>query len=580
MRKLICTLLAIAALAADYALPQGVATRQTFWVTTKSDEARTLFFRAWDEGNRGNRTGAVELLGRVVQLDSAFGLARLMYARLGTGTATPQERVANFERALLDAAANSQVEGLVARSISALYATPPANMLPAADPFVALLPTGQTLIRWNAARATARMLADSAARIVPDDPYVAYYRTAISDSTEVDADLRRFASRFPSFAVVHHTIAQRKQMAGDTAGADLSMREYLRLAPTAAHAHYSYGRLLLETQRASESIPHFAQALRIDSTAALHWEAMGSALSATGNYPDAVRHLRRAIAIEPAAGARYRILANIHLAANRPDSAIVEYNRSVAALPAYMPAYNGLAGVHAKAGSFDDAIEAYRLQSERTASPAARTVPLTNAAHVMVMAGKWSEALTSLEQVVRMAEQIDASGAAGLVQFRDMGLIAAVFGDSARAKAWFVRWSGAMNASLVNSTGLRAANVTPSLRTAILTQAFAGSLQDAKANAAKYENMVAESVPVDRAYHLETLAVIAVLEGDLALAKRELDSAGSAALLGKAIYADALNRAGRVAEARAIRDEVLGAPFPFTLSAHYAIAIAKVRAIR
>jgi tetratricopeptide (TPR) repeat protein len=546
-------------------------------VSTRSEEARAAFFMAWDEGNRGNRSRASVLATEAVRMDPGFGLARVLHSRVAPGAINTQERTDDMDRGVSDAALGSLAEGYVARAIREMYSAAGTSMFPSASQGLDGLLSGRPLLNSNLARINARQLLDSVMQFVPDDPYVAYLRLALADPVQLDEGLVTMVRRFPEFPIAHHTMALRRQLVGDTSGAEAAMREYVRRAPLQAHAHYSLGAMLIEFRRPQDALAHYQQALNLDSTSALHWAGVGEVSSLLGNHAAATTHLRRAVQIAPANADGYTLLAEAHLRAALPDSAIAVYRTLLQLQPGSAAAYGGIAGVYVKMERYDEASATYREQAAAAVSPMARNPAQRSAALVHVLAGEPARAVSALQELVADIQQSDSRG--GVVQYRDMALIEATFGDRAQVPTLLQSAERLVALIAQGGGGTRPANQAPPLRAAALAHALSGSIQEARRIASQLEPIAAAVGATAVAQYHEILAVVAVSEGDLIAASEQLSMAGKGALVGWIVYAEALNRAGRTDEAARIAGDLLAASYPAVLTPDYVIAIAKAKAL-
>jgi hypothetical protein len=126
---------------------------------------------------------------------------------------------------------------------------------------------------------------------------------------------------------------------------------------------------------------------------------------------------------------------------------------------------------------------------------------------------------------------------------------------------------------------LRPENLAPSRSWLVLALATSGRLAEAERAVADLGAIASVTGEPERELHQEMLAVIASLRGNLVAARQHIAQAGSDALIGRAILAEALLKAGRTEEARTLASQVIAAPFPSQLNAIYAIAVLKSRAI-
>jgi tetratricopeptide (TPR) repeat protein len=313
--------------------------------------------------------------------------------------------------------------------------------------------------------------------------------------------------------------------AGDSAVALTTIGEYVRLAPTHPNAHDSYAEMLQRNGKYAEAITHYERAVQLDSTFAQGYAGIAESHMLQKKYADAIPHMQRAVNVDPTYAAGYALIGLAYLQLGRTDEARATFVGA----------------------------------SQKLTAPAAKFAQLTAAALTHVQAGKPKLALTELGALAVGAEEQNLRGQAATA-YRNVALIEAAFGDR-RAVAGHL----AKATAIAPPPG---PNATPAMgaaqfRMAALAYALSGQLDLAKTSAAQFTTAVAAGNPAQQRNDHELKAIVAVGEKNLDLAKDELAKAGPDAVLGKALFANALKSSGRRPEATALKTEILSrAPVP------------------
>lgn len=267
-------------------------------ITTASAESRAALESAMEDWFNVFGSRARESASRAVELDSTFGLARAVNGLLATGI-TAEAREAELDRAVTDASTASQGEFVFAAAIRA-----------------------QALGRTEEARA----LADVAARLMPGDARVAYYRAMTIPAAERLEPMREVTTRFPEFAPAFNILAYAQWAANDTAGSLQSVARYVELLPSHPNAHDSYAELLQFTGQYDEAIEHYRQATTLDEGYLVGYEGVGEVNMLRGNGTEV--RAAYAQAAERATGAAktnyLAIIATSHLMDGTPADAVRE----------------------------------------------------------------------------------------------------------------------------------------------------------------------------------------------------------------------------------------------------------------
>ena len=176
---------------------------------------------------------------QALALDSSFGLARALVARIRGGPTAAGER----NRAAVDAARGNAAEAVIAQAIRA-GTTPAAAKL------------------WN-----------TAVELVPNDPLITLDRAlALAGNGRVDA-LRAAAKKFPDHPATKMWLAYYltpvifpRPSEADAAEALAAAQDALRLAPNATGSHAAMGHVLERLGREDEALRHLQTATSLTPT--------------------------------------------------------------------------------------------------------------------------------------------------------------------------------------------------------------------------------------------------------------------------------------------------------------------------
>jgi tetratricopeptide (TPR) repeat protein len=364
----------------------------------------------------------------------------------------------------------------------------------------------------------AQTLAAAAVALMPDDPSVAFFRVLTTPGDRVPL-LLELTRKFPSFAPPFNNLAYGQVAAGDSALALKTIAEYVRLAPNHPNAHDSYAEMLQFNHRYAEAITHYERAVQLDSTFAQGYAGIAEANMLMKKYAEAIPYMQHALKVDPTYAAGYALIGQAYLQLGQPDQARTTL----------------LGG------------------AEKVATPVARYAQLTSAALMYVPAGKPKEALAELYVLAAGAEEQNLPAQAATA-YRTAALIEAAFGDRRAVQGHLAKAAAIAPPPAPNAT---AAMGAAPFRTAALAYALSGQWDLAKASAAQFATAVAAGTPVQQNNNHELMAIVAVGDKNLDLAKEELAKAGPGAVLGKTLFATAIKNSRRKAEATALKAEIL-----------------------
>src|SRR2546425_333785 len=238
-------------------------------VTTTSEEASRHFFAGVSEARHFFTSKATMHFDRAIAGDPNLGLARVFRAAWEPGP-TQAERSANIDRAVATmngATTNELVIALALREFT------------------------------NDTR--AHELWETAVKLMPGDPNVAFYAALTTPAPGNVAAMRAVTERFPDDAPAFNILAYQLWQQGDHEGGFKAVRRYVELAPDQPYAHDSYAELLQWSGRLGEAQTHYARAVQLDSSFAEAYMGLAEVAQLSGRGADARRHIQLAIAHSP-----------------------------------------------------------------------------------------------------------------------------------------------------------------------------------------------------------------------------------------------------------------------------------------
>jgi hypothetical protein len=240
--------------------------------------------------------------------------------------------------------------------------------------------------------------------------------------------------------------------------------------------------------------------------------------------------------------------------------------------PGYVPGYNLIGQAYLQQGRPDEARATFVGAAEKVVGPGPKFAQLSSAALMQVSAGKPKLALSELGALAVRAEEQNQRGQAATA-YRNAALIEAAFGDR-RAVASHLAKAAAIAPPPAPNAPPAAGAVQ--FRASTIAYALSGQLELARTSAAQFTTAVATGgSPQQLRNDHELKAIIAVGDKKLDLAKDELAKAGPDAVVGQALYANALQSSRRRPEAAAVRMEIQSRPV--ALNVFDVIARAKVQ---
>jgi tetratricopeptide (TPR) repeat protein len=248
-----------------------------FKVTSSSPEAIKLFWAGVHDGQNITFTRAGERLSKALELDPAFGLARMAHAAYAVGL-NRAEREAEFERGLADLAAASTEELLV----------------------------GLAWRSWRLGEPVkARKLFGVLREMLPGEPWLAYQHAMLAGieggAGQIVNELGEVIEQFPDFAASYNNLAYMRWYTGDQSGALESVKTYVSMMPDHPNAYDSYAELHQWAGHYSEAIKHYEKANELMESYAWY-TGLADAYQLAGEGEKARKALTRAaeIAVTPA----------------------------------------------------------------------------------------------------------------------------------------------------------------------------------------------------------------------------------------------------------------------------------------
>lgn len=238
-------------------------------VTTTSEEASRQFFAGLSDARNIFPSRATTHFERAIAADGSFGLARVFRGAFAPGL-TPAERTAEMDRGIASMGGATTGELVVALALREL-------------------PNNQR----------SRALWETAAKLLPGDPTVAFYAALATPPPGNTAALRSVTDRFPDDGAAYNVLAYQLWQQGNREGGFNAVRRYVQLAPDHPNPHDSYAELLQWSGLYAEALAHYGRAVQLDSSFSEGYMGLADVLQLTGKGVDARRQVQQAIARAP-----------------------------------------------------------------------------------------------------------------------------------------------------------------------------------------------------------------------------------------------------------------------------------------
>jgi tetratricopeptide (TPR) repeat protein len=326
----------LAAMAAGHVAAQ---TTGKIPITTRSDQARTLFLRARTLSETLMPHDAHALFQQAVALDPSFAMGEYY---LASTAPTAKEVSDHLQKALALASNASPGERLVILGLEA---------------------------RNHADRARARQLAESLVVLYPRDERahsgLAILCSAAQQYDKAVAEYRKAIELNPDYSIAYNQLGYAYRSAGNMEAAESSFRKYIALIPNDPNPYDSYAELLMKTGRFDESIAQYRKALSIDSHFGASYVGIAADHMLAGRHAAAVAELEKYYSIARDDSERRTALFNLAMVEvdnGATDLALQAMQRSFAIAKAAGDTANMMVD---KIASADILLEAGRLETAR-----------------------------------------------------------------------------------------------------------------------------------------------------------------------------------------------------------------------
>jgi tetratricopeptide (TPR) repeat protein len=240
----------------------AATTNEKVWLTTASDEARTLYTQGRALAEQLKAHDARQLFEQAVAKDSSFALA---HYNLALTSATAKDFLAHLNQAVALSDKASEGERLTILTLQAGNNADPTKALAYAEELVAKYPN------------------DERARLVLAGQYIGQqeYEKGIDE-------LKRSIAINPGFSPAYNTLGYAYRPVGNNAEAEKAFKKYIELVPDDPNPYDSYAELLMKTGRFDESIVQYRKALSIDPHFGASHVGIASDLMYQGKHDQAV----------------------------------------------------------------------------------------------------------------------------------------------------------------------------------------------------------------------------------------------------------------------------------------------------
>ena len=208
-------------------------------ITTKSEDARTIFLRGRTLNENLQTHEAFVLFQQAVAADSTFAFGEYS---LAATSPTSKERDDHLKKALALSENASLGERLLIRQLLARIEGDPARARQLAESLVVHYPNDERA-HWSLANAySAQQMYERA---------IFEFRAAIVLN--------------PSYSLAYNQLGYAYRSAGQMAAAETAFTQYIALVPNDPNPYDSYAELLMKAGRFDESIAQYRKALAIDA---------------------------------------------------------------------------------------------------------------------------------------------------------------------------------------------------------------------------------------------------------------------------------------------------------------------------
>lgn len=169
-----------------------------------------------------------------------------------------------------------------------------------------------------------------------------------------------------------YTVGRDAWRAGDAAAAESAFGQALALDSTDVKSRLYLSRVLIETGRAEQALPHLEAVIALDSTSSEPFRLQGRAFAVMGRSDEAIGAYKRAIVLNEEDVWALNNLGSLYLKLGRFDDALGPIARAIEIEKQVAIFHNNLGTALEQGGHFTAAAEAYRaaLAVEGTFGPA------------------------------------------------------------------------------------------------------------------------------------------------------------------------------------------------------------------
>src|SRR5690606_226288 len=207
-------------------------------------------------------------------------------------------------------------------------------------------------------------------------------------------------------AIFHGNLGTALLALGRVGEAEAAYREALRLDPSYLDGRLNLAGLLLQVQRAAETLPHLAAAMRLEPASARARHLSGTALGFLHRHAEAVAQHRQAVMLAPDDAGYREALANTLMKSGDPDGPDQAVREFRAVLDRQPDRFESLMGAGSALVKSRDPLAAMPYFERALAIDGRRIEPLINYAVTLAYAGRFEEALGYCERAMRLTTDI------------------------------------------------------------------------------------------------------------------------------------------------------------------------------
>jgi tetratricopeptide (TPR) repeat protein len=243
------------------------STDAKIWITTSSEEARTLYTKGRALAEQLKAHDARQLFEQAAAKDPSFALA---HYSLALSSATTKDFFQHLNQAVALSDSASEGERLMILSLQAGSNADPTKSLAYAEELVAKFPR------------------DERAHFILAGAYVGQqeYQKAIEE-------LKQSIAINPSFSPAYNSMGYAYRPLENYTEAEKAFKKYIELVPDDPNPYDSYAELLMKTGRFDESIAEYRKALSIDPHFSNSYVAIASDLMYQGKHDQAVAEVQK-----------------------------------------------------------------------------------------------------------------------------------------------------------------------------------------------------------------------------------------------------------------------------------------------